>query len=100
MALILDLFLFINFLEFIQTEMHHVRTLKILLQVYMYELRRSSLIDEAKLDRLFPGVEALLNLHHHFLTCLKVHQNKSQEEGSPNSYQITQFGDILISQVG
>uniref|UniRef100_A0A3Q3XET5 Uncharacterized protein n=1 Tax=Mola mola TaxID=94237 RepID=A0A3Q3XET5_MOLML len=84
--------------EFIQTEMHHVRTLKILLQVYMYELRRSSLIDEAKLDRLFPGVEALLNLHHHFLTCLKVRQNESQEEGSPNSYQITQFGDILISQ--
>lgn len=96
----LDLFLFIHFLEFIQTEMHHVRTLKILLRVYMYELRQSSLIEEARLDWLFLGVEALLNLHQHFLACLKVRQNESQEEGTPNNYQITQFGDILISQVG
>lgn len=96
----LDLFLFIHFLEFIQTEMHHVRTLKILLRVYMYELRQSSLIEEARLDWLFLGVEALLNLHLHFLACLKVRQNESREEGTPNNYQITQFGDILISQVG
>lgn len=79
--------------------MHHVRTLKILLHVYMYELRKSLLIEEARLERLFLGVEALLNLHVHFLNCLKVRQNESQEEGAPNNYQITQFGDILSSQV-
>lgn len=91
---------FIHFLEFIQTEMHHVRTLKILLHVYMYELRQSLLIEEARLERLFFGVDVLLNLHQHFLTCLKARQNESQEEGIPNTYRITQFGDILISQVG
>lgn len=80
--------------------MHHVRTLKILLHVYMYELRQSLLIEEARLERLFFRVDALLNLHQHFLTRLKVRQNESQEEGFPNNYQITQFGDILISQVG
>ncbi|XP_070774898.1 rho guanine nucleotide exchange factor 18a [Enoplosus armatus] len=84
--------------ELIQTEMHHVRTLKILLHVYMYELRQSLLIEEARLERLFFGVEALLTLHQHFLNCLKMHQNESQEEGNPNNYQITQLGDILISQ--
>lgn len=89
-----------NSLELIQTEMHHVRTLKILLHVYMYELRQSLLIEEAKLDRLFFGVEALLNLHQYFLNCLKARQKECQEDGSPNSYQITQLGDILISQVG
>ncbi|XP_036939232.1 rho guanine nucleotide exchange factor 18a [Acanthopagrus latus] len=84
--------------ELIQTEMHHVRTLKILLYVYMYELRQSSLIEEAKLDRLFFGVEALLKLHQHFLNCLKARQKECQENESPNNYQITQLGDILISQ--
>lgn len=98
--LIIKSALFINSPELIQTEMHHVRTLKILLYVYMYELRQSSLIEEAKLDRLFFGVEALLKLHQHFLNCLKARQKECQENGSPNNYQITQLGDILISQVG
>nr|XP_033505412.1 rho guanine nucleotide exchange factor 18a [Epinephelus lanceolatus]XP_033505413.1 rho guanine nucleotide exchange factor 18a [Epinephelus lanceolatus]XP_033505414.1 rho guanine nucleotide exchange factor 18a [Epinephelus lanceolatus]XP_033505415.1 rho guanine nucleotide exchange factor 18a [Epinephelus lanceolatus] len=84
--------------ELIQTEMHHVRTLKILLHVYMHELRQSLLIEEAKLERLFLGVENLLALHQLFLNRLKMHQNQSQEEGSPNNYQITQLGDNLISQ--
>lgn len=86
--------------EFIQTEMHHVRTLKILLHVYMYELKQFQLIEEAKLERLFRGLEALLNLHNHFLNCLKLRQSQSQENGNVDNYQITQFGDILVSQVG
>ncbi|XP_028449850.1 rho guanine nucleotide exchange factor 18a isoform X2 [Perca flavescens] len=84
--------------ELIQTEMHHVRTLKILLHVYMHELRQSLLIEEARLERLFAGVESLLTLHQHFLNCLKLRQKTSQEEGSPSNYQITHLGDILISQ--
>lgn len=86
-------------LEFIQTEMHHVRTLKVLLQVYMYELRRSQLIEDAKLEQLFLSVEELLSLHQHFLSCLKARQKEAQPDESPNNYQITQFGDILVSQV-
>uniref|UniRef100_H3DBQ7 Rho/rac guanine nucleotide exchange factor (GEF) 18a n=1 Tax=Tetraodon nigroviridis TaxID=99883 RepID=H3DBQ7_TETNG len=84
--------------EFIQTEMHHVRTLKILLQVYLYELRRSQLMEDAKLDRLFLSVEELLSLHQHFLSCLKARQRDAQTEEGPNNYQITRFGDILVSQ--
>ncbi|XP_029970040.1 rho guanine nucleotide exchange factor 18-like [Salarias fasciatus] len=84
--------------ELIQTEMHHVRTLKILMHVYMHELRQSLLMDEAKLERLFFGVGTLLSLHHIFFTSLKEEQSRSQEEGSPNAYHITQLGDVLISQ--
>lgn len=84
--------------EFIQTEMHHVRTLKILLHVYMHEMRQSMLLEEDRLERLFLGVDGLLSLHQHFLNCLKIRQSEGQEEGSPNNYQITQLGDILISQ--
>lgn len=84
--------------ELIQTEMHHVRTLKILLHVYMHELKQSQLIEAPKLDWLFLRVEALLSLHQHFLNCLKMRQNQSQEEGNPNNYYMTQLSDLLISQ--
>ncbi|XP_030017115.1 rho guanine nucleotide exchange factor 18-like [Sphaeramia orbicularis] len=84
--------------ELIQTEMHHVRTLKILLCVYIHELKQSALIEEGRLESLFPGVDALLSLHQHFLNSLKTRQTQSQEEGTPNKYQITQLGDILIAQ--
>ncbi|XP_033837929.1 rho guanine nucleotide exchange factor 18a [Periophthalmus magnuspinnatus] len=84
--------------ELMQTEMHHVRTLKVLLYVYMYELRRSGLVDEHRLERLFPAVDALLSHHQHFLDALKHRQRLSQEQEGSNNYQITQLGDILITQ--
>uniref|UniRef100_A0AAV2JUF2 Rho guanine nucleotide exchange factor 18 n=1 Tax=Knipowitschia caucasica TaxID=637954 RepID=A0AAV2JUF2_KNICA len=85
--------------ELMQTEMHHVHTLKILLYVYMYELKQSGLVDDQRLERLFPAVDALLSHHQHFLDGLKRRQRQSQEmEGDNNNYQITQLGDIIITQ--
>ncbi|XP_037837851.1 rho guanine nucleotide exchange factor 18a isoform X2 [Kryptolebias marmoratus] len=84
--------------ELIQTEMHHVRTLKILTHIYMYELKQSLRVDNAWLEQLFPGVEVLLGLHQLFLNLLKERQKESQEEGSSKNYYITQLGDILINQ--
>ncbi|KAM9789629.1 rho guanine nucleotide exchange factor 18a [Neosynchiropus ocellatus] len=84
--------------ELIQTEMHHVRTLRILKHVYMHELRQSLQVEEARLEGLFSGVEPLLTLHLHFLKCLKLRRSHGLEEGSPNNYQISQLGDILINQ--
>lgn len=81
-----------------QTEMHYVRTLKILMLVYLHEFRKSQLIEEAKLQWLFQGVDDLLSLHQHFLDCLKEHQTQCQKEGG-RTYQITNLGEILISQV-
>ncbi|CAB1323809.1 unnamed protein product [Coregonus sp. 'balchen'] len=48
--------------ELIQTEMHHVRILKIMLRVYVRELK-----EHLHLDDLFPRLETLLQLHTHFL---------------------------------
>ncbi|XP_040027551.2 rho guanine nucleotide exchange factor 18a isoform X1 [Gasterosteus aculeatus] len=84
--------------ELIQTEMHHVRTLKIFLYVYGHELKQSSLIEETRLEELFLVVEELLNCHQHFLDCLKLLKHQSHEEGSPHNYQITQLGNALIPQ--
>lgn len=84
--------------ELIKTEVHLVHTLKILLGVYMHELRQSQLIEEGRLKRLFLGIEPLLIVHKHFLKCLKMCQNQSQEEGNPIIYQIPQIPNVLISQ--
>ncbi|KAL3988720.1 c-Jun-amino-terminal kinase-interacting protein 4 [Sarotherodon galilaeus] len=84
--------------ELIKTEVHLVHTLKILLGVYMHELRQSQLIEEGRLKRLFLGIEPLLIVHEHFLKCLKMCQNQSQEEGNPIIYQIPQIPNVLISQ--
>ncbi|XP_042082536.1 rho guanine nucleotide exchange factor 18a isoform X2 [Haplochromis burtoni] len=84
--------------ELIKTEVHLVHTLKILLGVFMHELRQSQLIEEGRLKRLFLGIESLLVIHEHFLKCLKMCRNQSQEEGNPINYQISQITDVLISQ--
>uniref|UniRef100_A0A8C7KV54 Rho/rac guanine nucleotide exchange factor (GEF) 18a n=1 Tax=Oncorhynchus kisutch TaxID=8019 RepID=A0A8C7KV54_ONCKI len=42
--------------ELIQTEVYHMQTLKLLLSVYQYELRRNLQMEETRLDRMFPQV--------------------------------------------
>ncbi|XP_056451751.1 rho guanine nucleotide exchange factor 18a [Gadus chalcogrammus] len=84
--------------ELIQTESHHVRTLKILLCVYRNELIESALVDEARLKHLFYGLDGLLVLHTTLLQGLKQRRLESLVEGSPRNYQIRQLADILTAQ--
>ncbi|KAF4089453.1 hypothetical protein AMELA_G00066200 [Ameiurus melas] len=84
--------------ELIQTEVNHVRTLKLMLFVYMRELRDSLLMDESQLERLFPCLDRLLNEHQNFLQRLKQCRRESLEEGSDKNYCISNIGEILITQ--
>ncbi|XP_019900004.2 rho guanine nucleotide exchange factor 18 isoform X2 [Esox lucius] len=77
--------------ELIQTEVHHVRTLK-LLSVYRYELRHSLQVPEPKLERMFPQLDRLLQIHQQFLYGLRERRDEQ------NHYVVTQLGEILISQ--
>uniref|UniRef100_A0A8C7WBG6 Rho/rac guanine nucleotide exchange factor (GEF) 18a n=1 Tax=Oncorhynchus mykiss TaxID=8022 RepID=A0A8C7WBG6_ONCMY len=78
--------------ELIQTELYHMRTLKLLLSVYQYELRRNLQMEETRLDRMFPQMDSLLHIHQHFLWCLR-----DCRDGQ-NHYTVTQLGAILINQ--
>ncbi|CAB1317064.1 unnamed protein product, partial [Coregonus sp. 'balchen'] len=78
--------------ELIQMEVYHLQTLKLLLSVYKYELRRSLQMEEHKLDRMFPQMDSLLHIHQHFLWCLR-----DCRDGQ-NHYTVTQLGAILINQ--
>ncbi|KAM9459005.1 rho guanine nucleotide exchange factor 18-like isoform 1-T2 [Salvelinus alpinus] len=78
--------------ELIQTEVHHVRNLKLLLSVYQYELRHSLHMEETRLERMFPQIDSLLHIHQHFLWCLMDGRDRH------NHHTVTQLGDILINQ--
>ncbi|XP_053094117.1 rho guanine nucleotide exchange factor 18 isoform X2 [Pangasianodon hypophthalmus] len=84
--------------ELIQTEMHHVRTLKIMLLVYVHELRETLQLDERRLDCLFPQLESLLELHGHFLSRLRGRRQDTLEPGSEHNYVIHSVADILSDQ--
>lgn len=86
--------------ELMQTEMHHVRTLKIMLHVYVRELRENLQMDPGRLECLFPRLENLLELHAHFLSRLKERQRESLTSPSDRNYTISRVADVLIEQVG
>lgn len=85
--------------ELIQTEINYVRTLKIMLGVFAWELRGSLQMDEARLQRLLPPVDGLLTLHQRFLACLKERRQQALEPGSESNYCIQRLGDVLCEQV-
>lgn len=82
-----------------QTEMHHVRTLKIMLRVYVRELRDNLQLDSEKLECIFPRLESLLELHTLFLTRLKERQRESLLSPGDRNYTINTLADVLIAQV-
>uniref|UniRef100_A0A673X4K9 Rho/rac guanine nucleotide exchange factor (GEF) 18a n=1 Tax=Salmo trutta TaxID=8032 RepID=A0A673X4K9_SALTR len=70
----------------IQTEVYHMRTLKLLLSVYQYELRHNLQMEETMLDRMFPQMDSLLHIHQHFLWCLRDCRTITQTGRMKESY--------------
>uniref|UniRef100_UPI00398F007F rho guanine nucleotide exchange factor 18 isoform X2 n=1 Tax=Pristiophorus japonicus TaxID=55135 RepID=UPI00398F007F len=85
--------------ELMQTEMHHIRTLKIMLQVYCRGMKEElQFSDRHIVSRIFPGLHQLLETHKLFFSRLKERRKDSLEEGSERNYLIRRIGDILIQQ--
>lgn len=83
-----------------QTEAHHVRTLKIMLKVYSRALQEELQFSGQAVSRLFPCADDLLDMHSHFLGRLKERRQEFLEEGSDRNYVIQKIGDVLVQQVG
>ncbi|OXB56378.1 hypothetical protein ASZ78_001786 [Callipepla squamata] len=83
--------------ELMQTEMHHVRTLKIMLKVYSKAMKEELQFSNAVINKLFPCVDELLEMHGQFLLQLKERRKESLEEGSDRNYVIQNIGDLLFS---
>ncbi|XP_051018896.1 rho guanine nucleotide exchange factor 18 isoform X1 [Acomys russatus] len=84
--------------ELMQTEAHHVRTLKIMLKVYSRALQEELQFSGQAISRLFPCADDLLDMHSHFLARLKERRQEFLEEGSDRNYVIQKIGDVLVQQ--
>ncbi|XP_006877547.1 PREDICTED: rho guanine nucleotide exchange factor 18 [Chrysochloris asiatica] len=84
--------------ELMQTEVHHVRTLKIMLKVYSRALHEELQFSCKAISLLFPCAGDLLDIHSHFLARLKERRQESLEAGSHRNYIIQRIGDLLVEQ--
>nr|XP_057934775.1 A-kinase anchor protein 13 isoform X3 [Doryrhamphus excisus] len=88
--------------ELMQTEMHHIRTLRIMSEVYSKGLQKEAQLEQQTLERLFPALDELLELHTHHLLRLLERKKESLSEGggraSERGVVVHRIGDILLSQ--
>ncbi|KAJ8412931.1 hypothetical protein AAFF_G00105130 [Aldrovandia affinis] len=84
--------------ELIQTEMHHVRTLKIMADVYGKGLLKEVQLEAQTVERVFPMLEELLELHTAFFTRVLERKREAQLEGKEGGSVIRTIGDVLMTQ--
>ncbi|KAM6942735.1 A-kinase anchor protein 13 [Xenentodon cancila] len=86
--------------ELMQTEMHHIRTLRIMSEVYSKGLQKEVQLELQTIEKLFPALDELLELHTQHLLRLLERKKESQLEGASleGSFIINRIGDILVSQ--
>ncbi|XP_061220337.1 rho guanine nucleotide exchange factor 2 isoform X2 [Neopsephotus bourkii] len=84
--------------ELIQTEIHHVRTLKIMGAVFRKAMLEELQLDPASVHRIFPCVDELSQIHERFLAQLLERRRESLAQDSNKNFVINRLGDILVSQ--
>ncbi|KAK7898141.1 hypothetical protein WMY93_018994, partial [Mugilogobius chulae] len=84
--------------ELIQTELHHVRTLRVLERVYRQGLQDELHLDPSTVEALFPQLDHLCHIHARFLSQLLQRRSDSLEPGSARNFTIQRLGDILMDQ--
>ncbi|XP_070543265.1 rho guanine nucleotide exchange factor 28-like isoform X4 [Ptychodera flava] len=76
--------------ELIQTEKHHVRTLKIMQRIFFYGMQNELHMDQSIIDKMFPMLSEIMEINTAFLEKLKARQ-----QGNTAAEKI---GDVLVNQ--
>ncbi|KAM4675925.1 A-kinase anchor protein 13 [Discoglossus pictus] len=84
--------------ELMQTEMHHVRTLKIMSDVYSRGMMTELQFEQSIVDRIFPCLDDLLNIHSQFFQRILERKKESTVEKSEKNFVIKRIGDVLVNQ--
>ncbi|XP_037120610.1 rho guanine nucleotide exchange factor 1a [Syngnathus acus] len=84
--------------ELIQTEVHHMRTLRIMQRVFRQGLLEELQLDPSTVHALFPCLDQLIGIHSHFLLQLLLRRNASLQPDSDCNFTIHRLGDILLEQ--
>ncbi|XP_065713897.1 rho guanine nucleotide exchange factor 2 isoform X2 [Patagioenas fasciata] len=84
--------------ELIQTELHHVRTLKIMGSLFRRAMLEELALDPGTVHGIFPGLDELRQVHQRFLAQLLERRRHSLACDSNKNFVIDRLGDILVSQ--
>ncbi|XDV18716.1 hypothetical protein PO909_024355 [Leuciscus waleckii] len=83
--------------ELIQTEMHHLRTLRIMSDVYSKGVLTDLQLEVQMVEKMFPMLEELLDLHSFFFSALLERKKEASLDGT-NGFIINRIGDVLVNQ--
>ncbi|XP_069865151.1 rho guanine nucleotide exchange factor 2 isoform X3 [Dipodomys merriami] len=84
--------------ELIQTELHHVKTLKIMTRLFRTGMLEELQLEPGVVQGLFPCVDELNDIHTRFLSQLLERRRQALCPGSTRNFVIHRLGDLLISQ--
>ncbi|XP_070089548.1 rho guanine nucleotide exchange factor 28 isoform X10 [Equus caballus] len=83
--------------ELMQTEMHHVQTLFIMSEIFRKGMKEELQLDHSTVDKIFPCLDELLEIHRHFFYSMKERRQESCA-GNDRNFIIDRIGDILVQQ--
>ncbi|NXL49180.1 ARG28 factor, partial [Podilymbus podiceps] len=84
--------------ELMQTEVHHIRTLFIMSEIFRKGMKEELQLDHSTVDRIFPCLDELLEMHRQFFCRMKERRQESCEAESEHNFIISRIGDILVQQ--
>ncbi|XP_036787789.2 A-kinase anchor protein 13 isoform X9 [Manis pentadactyla] len=84
--------------ELMQTEFHHVRTLKIMSDVYSRGMMADLLFEQQMVDKLFPCLDELISIHSQFFQRILERKKESLVDKSDKNFLIKRVGDVLVNQ--
>ncbi|XP_059729673.1 rho guanine nucleotide exchange factor 28 isoform X9 [Haemorhous mexicanus] len=84
--------------ELMQTEVHHVHTLFIMSEIFRKGMKEELQLDHSIVDRIFPCLDELLEVHRQFFCRMKDRRQESCTAGSERNFVISRIGDILVQQ--
>ncbi|XP_059423296.1 rho guanine nucleotide exchange factor 2-like [Carassius carassius] len=84
--------------ELIQTELNHMRTLRIMEGVFRRGMLEEVLMELGVVHAIFPCLDQLLSIHSSFLSQLLQRRNNSLAASSTRNFTIQKLGDILVEQ--
>ncbi|KAL2294474.1 hypothetical protein Nmel_008206, partial [Mimus melanotis] len=84
--------------ELMQTEVHHIHTLFIMSEIFRRGMKEELQLDHSMVDRIFPCLDELLEMHSQFFCRMKDRRQESCEAGSERNFVISRIGDILVQQ--
>ncbi|XP_044923287.1 A-kinase anchor protein 13 isoform X10 [Mustela putorius furo] len=84
--------------ELMQTELHHIRTLKIMSDVYSRGMMTELLFEQQTVEKLFPCLDELISIHSQFFQRILERKKESLVDKSEKNFLIRRMGDVLVNQ--